>query len=121
MRLKLDENIHGDVRDALTQRGHDVATVHEERLGGHPDEDVAGAARDEDRCLVTFDLDLADPRIYPPGDYAGIIVLRLRVPTARMQVACIARFLEASPEVKGKLWILDETRARDWTPSRGAP
>ena len=32
MRIKLDENIHGDARDALAGWGHDVTTVHEEGL-----------------------------------------------------------------------------------------
>ena len=116
MRLKLDENVHGDVSEALAAEGHDAATVHAEGLSGHPDPDVAEAARDEGRCLVSFDLDFADPRTYPPGNFAGLIVLRLRLPTARSQIDCISRFLAGDPEVVGKLWILDEVRARDWTP-----
>jgi predicted nuclease of predicted toxin-antitoxin system len=82
VRIKLDENVHGDVRDALAARGHDVRTAHDERLGGRPDADVGAAAKGETRCLVTFDLDFADPRRFPPAGSAGLVVLRLRIPTA---------------------------------------
>jgi predicted nuclease of predicted toxin-antitoxin system len=115
VRIKLDENVHGDVREALAGWGHDVATVYEERLAGHPDIDVAAAVRAEGRCLVTFDLDFADPRKFPPQEFQGLVVLRLRVPTSQLQVRRIVSFFAAQPEVAGGLWIVDETRARDWT------
>ena len=117
MRIKLDENVHGDARRALAGWGHDVSTVHEEQLAGRPDVDVAAAVKAERRCLVTFDLDFANPRNHPPAQYAGIVVLRLRTPTSELQVRRLVSFFEVQAEgVAGKLWILDETRARDWTP-----
>ena len=116
MNIKLDENVHGDAREALATWGHDVATAHDEALAGHPDKDVAAAAKAERRCLVTFDLGFADPRRYPPADYAGLVVLRLRAPTSKTQIRRIGGFFAAQPEIEGTLWIVDETRARDWTP-----
>lgn len=117
MKIKLDENVHGDVRDALVDLGHDATTAREEGLGGRPDIDLAETARSERRCLVTFDLDFADPRRFPPAEHFGIVVLRLRTPTARLQVRRLVGFLAAEArDPVGKLWILDETRARDWTP-----
>jgi hypothetical protein len=32
VKIKLDENVHGDAQGALAARGHDVATVHDEDL-----------------------------------------------------------------------------------------
>jgi predicted nuclease of predicted toxin-antitoxin system len=116
VKIKLDENVHGDVRNALVTQGHDVRTAHEEGLAGRPDADVAAAVKGEIRCLVTFDLDFADPRRFPPAGFAGLVVLRLRIPTARLQVERVRRFFDEMPEVVGKLWILEEARARDWTP-----
>lgn len=55
MKLKLDENVHVDVRRALAEQGYDVATVRDEGLRGHPDVDVLTAAGEEARCLVTLD------------------------------------------------------------------
>jgi predicted nuclease of predicted toxin-antitoxin system len=86
VRIKFDENVHGDAREALAGWGHDVATVYEERLAGRPDVDIAAAVKAEGRCLVTFDLDFADPRRFPPAELAGLVVLRLRVPTSKLQV-----------------------------------
>ena len=95
--------------------GHDVSTVHDEQLAGHPDIELATAARAERRCLIIFDLDFANARRYPPPEYAGIVVLRLRVPTSKMQVWRLASFFASKPLLEGKLWIVDEVRARDWT------
>ena len=115
MNIKLDENVHGDAKDALAGWGHDVATVHDEGLAGHPDIDHAGAVRSERRCLVTFDLDFGDTRRYPPREYAGIVVLRLRVPTSKTQARRLVSFFASNPDLEGRLWIVDEIRARDWS------
>ena len=115
MKIKLDENVHGDAPDALSGWGHDVATARDEGLAGHPDADVAAAVRAEGRCLVTFDLHFADPRRYPPAEHGGVVVLRLRVPTSKLQIRRLVSFFAAQPEIAGRLWIVDETRARDWT------
>ena len=116
MRLKLDENVHTDVAAALRTDGHDVLTVHDEQLAGHPDADVARAVREEQRVLVTFDLDFADPRRYPPDQFAGLVVLRLGAPTARNQIVSLIRFLAETTDIAGRLWIVEHARARDWTP-----
>jgi predicted nuclease of predicted toxin-antitoxin system len=117
VKIKLDENVHADVREALARWGHDATTVHEEKLAGRPDSRIADAVKSEERCLVTFDLDFANPRSFPPKDFAGIVVLRLHAPTARLQVRRLVSFFSTQTEgLAGKLWILDEVRARDWTP-----
>lgn len=116
MKIKLDENVHTDVLAPLVAQGHDVATVPGQGLAGRPDADIAQAVQAEARCLVTSDLDFADPRRYPPQGSPGLVVLRLSTPTTRNQVACLTRFFPDNPEVAGHLWILEDTRARDWTP-----
>jgi predicted nuclease of predicted toxin-antitoxin system len=50
----------------------------EKGLGGERDPPVLKAAADEGRILLTFDLDFADIRQYPPGTHAGIVVFRLQ-------------------------------------------
>lgn len=63
------------------------------------------------------DDDFANPRRYPPADHGGIVVLRLHTPTSKLQVGRLVSFFTTQAEgVAGKLWILDEIRARDWTP-----
>jgi predicted nuclease of predicted toxin-antitoxin system len=76
MKVKTDQNVPVEAAEDLREAGHDAVTVDDEGLGGQPDARVADACRAEGRAILTLDLDFADIRVYPPGDYAGIIVLR---------------------------------------------
>src|SRR6516225_2916077 len=66
-----------DLANRLRRDGHDIAGVVEEGLGGEDDPPVLKAATNEGRILMTFDLDFADVRHYPPGSHGGIVVFRL--------------------------------------------
>ena len=50
----------------LRERGHDVSTVPEEELCGAEDQAVFVAASEEQRTLVTLDLDFSNPVRFPP-------------------------------------------------------
>ena len=114
MKFKLDENLPELAAGRMRELGHDVHTVADERLNGADDSVVLRRAVDEDRVLVTLDLDFADVRSYPPGTHAGIWVLRPRVQTFRAIVALIeAGFrLSAFERIAGQLWVIDEQRVR---------
>lgn len=110
MQFKIDENLHPDVAAVLRQHGHDALTVWDERAAGASDAELAGLCRSERRALITLDLGFADIRQYPPGDYAGLVVLRLRLQSRAAVLAVIARLLpvfEAEP-LAGQLWIVAE-------------
>jgi predicted nuclease of predicted toxin-antitoxin system len=103
VRFKLDENLPAAAKAVLAAGGHDVVTVVDERLGGRDDDSVASAALTEGRVLITFDLEFADERRYPPGSHPGTIVLRLRSQDRDGVVAVLghcspARTWRASPE-----------------------
>ena len=74
MRFKLDENLGRRGRDLLTAAGHDVATVFDQNLTHAPDNKVIEACRQENRCLVTLDLDFGNPLRFNPAEYCGIAV-----------------------------------------------
>jgi predicted nuclease of predicted toxin-antitoxin system len=80
MRIKLDENIPYRLAEFLKQIGHDVDTVYEEGLNGNTDEAIWEAVKQNDRFLITQDLDFADIHQFAPGTHAGILILRLREP-----------------------------------------
>lgn len=78
MKLKLDENLSHHLAPTLSSLGHDVKTTAEEGLLSRPDTDVAAAAKNEGRLLLTLDLEFGDLRKYPPGTHPGVILFRPR-------------------------------------------
>ena len=105
MNLKLDENVQTDVAPALRALGHDVLTVHDQHLAGHPDADIARADHQEQRVLVTFDLDFAEIQRYPPTWFAGIVVLRLGAPTATNQILALHCQRRSQKVLLTFLWV----------------
>ena len=113
-RFKLDENLPRDAEAFLRKTGHDVHAVLDEGLGGSPDPRVLAAAVAEDRILVTFDLDFADIRAYPPQNHTGIWVLRPHTQSINDTLASLkgaAVALETEP-ANGRLWIVEPGRVR---------
>ena len=78
MKFKIDENLPAEAAEVLKSAGSDAHTLGDDRLSGASDETVAVASRSEDCILVTLDLDFANIRAYPPGEHAGIVVLRVK-------------------------------------------
>lgn len=103
-------------REGLRVAGHDVATVHQQELAGRPDAEIAAAVKAEYLCLVTFDLDFADTRRYPPSKFSGMVVLLLRHRTAARQLERITHVVAGGAELAGRLWIAEDDCVRDWTP-----
>jgi predicted nuclease of predicted toxin-antitoxin system len=114
LKFKIDENLPVEAAEVLAAAGNDAVTVPDQRMGGAPDPDLANVCRREDRAILTLDLDFADIRAYPPGDYPGIIVLRLvRLDKPRL-LAVIRRLLPMLKQepLAGHLWIVEEARVR---------
>ena len=63
---------------------------------------------------MTQDVDFADIRMYPPGDYPGIVVFRLASQTRDLILEVGARLIEtlAGSSPKGQLWIVEDARVR---------
>jgi predicted nuclease of predicted toxin-antitoxin system len=76
MKLKLDENLSRHLKPVLIGLGHDVLTAADENLLSHADTEIAQAAKDEQRMLMTLDVEFADLRKYPPGSHPGVILFR---------------------------------------------
>jgi predicted nuclease of predicted toxin-antitoxin system len=72
MRLKLDENLGRMLVRLFQEAGHDVATVSGQRLNGVVDKDLIEFCRQEQRCLVSLDLDFSNPLVFKPTLYKGI-------------------------------------------------
>ena len=80
------------------------------------DHELADVCRAEHRCLLTLDLDFANPLVFVPGRYCGIAVLRLPSrPTADHLVEVVTTLSAGlkQGDVTGKLWIVQRGRIRE--------
>ena len=114
MKFKVDEDLPADVALALRSIGHEAETVHEEGMTGWKDPDIASRCQAERRALVTLDVGFANVRAYPPGEHAGLIVMRLGrqdKPHVLTVLRSILPLLEREP-LEGRLWIVEEGRVR---------
>jgi predicted nuclease of predicted toxin-antitoxin system len=114
MKFKIDENLPVEVAELLRQAGYDTATVYDQNLAGEIDRTVALVCQSEQRALITLDTDFADIRTYPPAQYAGLVVLRLKQQDKGSVLKVIAGVVKALgvEELEGYLWIVDEKRIR---------
>ena len=93
--------------------GHDAVTVLDQRLGGSANRDLVAACQNEGRALISFDMDFSDIRAYPPRDFAGLIVFRLRSQAQDSALEVAARLLDRLRSVErlhGQLWVVEESR-----------
>jgi len=102
MKIKLDENLPHRLATLLKNLGHEVHTLHEERLVGRPDAEVWEATQKESRFLITQDLDFSDSRKFAPGSHHGILLIRLRSPNRR---ALIERIEEMFRKENVSEWV----------------
>ncbi len=114
MRFKIDENLPEEAAELLRDAGHDSSTILGQSMGGEPDPEVASVCRRERRALVTLDLGFANIRTYPPEEYHGLIVLRLKQQDKAHVVGVLEQLLpmfETEPLVS-QLWIVEEEHVR---------
>jgi len=113
------------VAAALRVEGHDARTVVEEGFRGHSDREIAEVCCQEQRAIITLDVDFADIREYPPENYPGLVVLRV-ASQARAHVLLVVsqafELFEQQP-LAGHLWIVSESgvRIRPGKPSGEKP
>lgn len=114
MKFKIDENLPVEFTDELRAIGHDAITVLEQRMGGAADEDLFSVCIDEDRILMTMDIDFADIRVYPPSVSPGIIVFRIQPQDKNRLLYCLGRIIPllGKEQIVRMLWIVEEDRIR---------
>ena len=120
MRLKLDENIGRRGVELLIQAGHDVATVYNQEARGITDEGLFRLCQQEGRCLVTLDLDFANPLRFRPMESAGIAVLRLPRRLTLNDLLDGLRTLIGGltrEDITGRLWIIQKGQIRTYQPN----
>ena len=114
MKFKVDENLPLEIADLLKSANHDAVTVTDQGMTSADDDTVIDICLKEERVLVTLDLDFADILVYPPKQYAGIMVIRVGV---QEKYHIIDTFRQAIPligqeAIKQRLWIIEERYVR---------
>ncbi len=77
MHFLLDANLPSRTGDAIKQLGHHATDVRDIGLGSAADAAIAAHAQANSLAIITRDYDFSDIRNYPPGNYAGLVVLDL--------------------------------------------
>lgn len=114
MKIKIDENLPTSIQEFLILAGHDCHSVYDENIAGGSDEQLISICHDEQRILLTLDLDFADIITYPPTEFSGIVVLRLSrqdVPTLLKRLKEILPLLE-DMNLSKHLLIINDSKIR---------
>jgi predicted nuclease of predicted toxin-antitoxin system len=114
MRIKLDENLPVHLAAILTNLGHDVHTIAEENLSGKSDREVWEAAQQDERFLITQDLDFSDVRRFAPGTHSGILLVRLHSPDRQSLIMRFAEIFQQEDvsDWKGCFVVVTERKTR---------
>jgi len=114
MQFKIDENLPIEIVDLLISVSYDAKTVNDQQLQGTKDSILIDVCRSEHRVLITLDTDFSDIRAYPPQEFTGIIVLRVRS-QAKNHIIKVFRsimpLIGREPLIQ-HLWIVEETKVR---------
>jgi predicted nuclease of predicted toxin-antitoxin system len=120
VRVKLDENLGRRAVEAFGAAGHDVATVHEQKLTSATDQQVFDACVSEGRLLVSLDIDFANPLRFDSRQSAGVAVLRVHSEPTRNELdEVVQTLLEAleHADIVSHLWVVRGQRVREYTPT----
>ena len=114
MRFKIDENLPIDLANLLEEHGHDAITVFQQDLVGASDVDILQVCRHEKRALLNLDTDFTDIRKYPPEDYFGLIIFRLKKQDKPYVLAIGNRLIELFQKepLEHHLWLVEKERIR---------
>jgi predicted nuclease of predicted toxin-antitoxin system len=119
VRFKLDENLPERLVELFAGADYDATTVRGEGISGYDDQALYEHCQDEQRVLVTLDMDFANPLSFPPESAVGLIVLRPPRPLLsliREMLAGVMVKVETEP-LSGKLWIVEPGRLRIYEPN----
>lgn len=113
-KILFDECLPREAALEYRDAGLDAVTVGERNLVGTKDMKLAHLANAEGRAFITLDKELGNIQMYPPADFAGLILLR---PQNQLKPHVLALLRTLLPlllkyPVAGELWVVEEDRVR---------
>ena len=114
MKFKIDESLHSDCAKLLREGGHDALSVYDQKLSGSADTKIAEVCKEEQRILISADLDFSDVRHFPPAEYPGFIVIREKNQSKYKQLESIEKIIPILDKkaIQGFLWIVKGDKIR---------
>ncbi|MDP3112136.1 MAG: DUF5615 family PIN-like protein [Thermodesulfovibrionales bacterium] len=114
MHFKIDENLPIEITELLAKAGYDAKTVNDQQLQGSKDPVLINICKSEKRVLVTLDTDFSDIRAYPPEEFSGIIVLRVKIQAKHHVIKVFQNIIPLinRESLVNHLWIVEETKVR---------
>ena len=112
MRILANENVPGEMVEALRQSGHDVMWVRTDAPGSL-DEEVLRRAHTEQRLILTFDKDFGELALRTqPGVADGVVLLRIRAADPAAASRIVVAALEARDDWIGHFSVVENDRIR---------
>jgi len=104
VRILADENVSLKLIRSLADKGFDIKHA----TKGLKNSELHSIALNEDRVLLTHDIDFSNTTLYPPA--SGTIILDVHPPElSRLKSALLKFFDEFSEErIKGKVFVVRE-------------
>jgi len=100
----LDENVRIEVKTLLESKGLSA----EYASKGINNSKLAALAKKENLVLLSRDSGFLNTSIFPPKEYAGIVVFMIHPPTAEKLANALSSLLAEVKEFKGKLFVVEE-------------
>jgi len=100
----LDENVRVEVKEFLENKGFTVKYVPK----GSKNREVASVAKETKSVLITHDTDFANPFLYPPKEFSGIVILRIPPSSLDKILSSLEKLLSKIEDFSGKLISLEE-------------
>jgi predicted nuclease of predicted toxin-antitoxin system len=116
MRFLIDADMPRDTAALIASYGHVAVDVRDVGLRHAEDPEIASYAKANDLCIVTADWGFSNIQVFPPADYAGIVVIGLPAHATGAQVLEVLRVLLERPDLivllPGRLAIVEKGRVR---------
>ena len=114
MKFLVDADVPRSVAKVLISLGHDAIDIRDIKPPATPDITIYNLIKEQNRILITRDLDFSNILLYPPPPRAGIIVLRAHLLPTNEIIDIVKDLVKRIPEKEliGSLIVARKGRYR---------
>lgn len=114
MRFLADMGVAMRVVEWLRNAGHDVVHLREQGLHRLPNGQIFAKAKDEDRIVLTFDLDFGEIVALSAGESNSVVLFRLHNTTTPFVIRRLSQVLADAEEalLSGAIVVVEDHRHR---------